>query len=634
MTQRFCLFIIVLFISGQVNGQLIRSIDGSNNNTNNPQWGSHDDRLTLLAPPAFVDSIGAMSDYDRPNPRQISNMMFAQPDLISDEQSLSDFVWVFGQFIDHDVILVESDPREPLFITFPEDDPIFPPNARPISMFRSHVMEGTGTDINNPRAYANGITAFIDASTVYGSDEARASWLRTYEAGKLKTSAGNLLPWNTTTGEFNDPSDSGAPFMELAVRPTPKRFFIAGDVRANENPLLAAFHTIFMREHNRLCDVFMAEDPTLSDEDLYQKARRWVSGIIQNIVYDEWLPVMGVHLTEYRGYRDDVNPQISNEFSAAAFRMGHTLINSNILRLQPGGEELAGGSMALRDAFFNPTAISLAGGIDPFLRGMASQVQQKLDCKVIDDVRNFLFGTPEAGGMDLAAININRGRERGLPDYNTLRSELGLPALDAMEEVTDDQEAVDDLIEIYGSVDNIDAWVGMLAEQYMPDAMFGSTIMRIMEEQFERLRDGDRFYFEGDREFSSEDIAVIKGTSFRDVIMRNTDIRIMQDNVFQAMPSSMVPAGPELENRPLAAVAYPNPTQGQTSIRIKADLDFDITVEVYDNTGKMVNTFVHALAEGENDIPLDLSPYGANNLFNVVLRKNVLEYSIVRVTKY
>ncbi|MEL6123977.1 MAG: peroxidase family protein, partial [Bacteroidota bacterium] len=624
MARTLAALIIALFASYQVSAQLVRTIEGTNNNVTQTEWGSEGDVLINIAPPAFPDGISAMSDFDRPNPRVISNRMFAQSELIPDEESLSDFVWVFGQFIDHEIILVEGDQREPLFIRFPEDDPVFPVEARPIGMFRSAAVAGTGTGPDNPRRYANGVTAYIDASAVYGSDHRRAEWLRTYEGGKLKVSSGNLLPWNTTTGEFNDPRDLDAPFMEDAVQLSQKHF-VAGDIRANENPLLIAYHTLFVREHNRLCEEFAIEDPSLSDEELYQKARRWVSGILQNIVYREWLPVMGVKLPEYNGYRPEVNAQISNTFSAAAFRMGHTLINSNLLRLEGNGDDIPSGTIGLRDAFFNPLAISLAGGLDPYFRGMATQVQQKLDCKVVDDVRNFLFGPPEAGGMDLAAININRGRERGLADFNSLRAAIGLPTLDAMDAINSEDEVIDLLLEIYGTVDNVDPWVGMLAEQYMPEAMFGQTIMTIMEEQFKRLRDGDRFYFERDDAFSSQDITVIRSTTMRDVIMRNTGIKIMQDNVFRAMPRQEIPDGPEIPAVDLSVEVYPNPTPDEAVVRLFAQAEYTVDVEIYDNLGRMVSSFDQALAQGNNDITLRLSTLPNSTYYNVVLRKNNLE---------
>jgi len=192
-------------------------------------------------------------------------------------------------------------------------------------MSRSHALEGSGTSTDNVRTYRNDLTAYIDASAVYGSTESREHWLRSFEGGKLKVSDGDLLPWNTLTGEFNDPTDNEAPFMDDAVGIGPKHF-IAGDVRANENPLLATIHTLFVREHNRLADEISADNPSLEDEEIYQVARRKVGAYLQSIVYNEWLPAMGVNIAPYGGYRDDINAQISNVFSASAFRMGHTLL--------------------------------------------------------------------------------------------------------------------------------------------------------------------------------------------------------------------------------------------------------------------------------------------------------------------
>src|SRR6185503_14936385 len=106
------------------------------------------------------------------------------------------------------------------------------------------------------------ITAFIDGSQIYGSDEARALALRTMSGGQLKTSEGNLLPYDTA-GFPND--TGGAPLAST---------FLAGDVRANENIELTAMHTLFVREHNRLAAQLAARNPTWTDEQLYQQARR------------------------------------------------------------------------------------------------------------------------------------------------------------------------------------------------------------------------------------------------------------------------------------------------------------------------------------------------------------------------
>ena len=619
--KNICFFIIFLLLPILSFTQTVRTIDGTLNNALHPEWGAEGSELFRLTSPSFSDGISAMTGDDRPNPRLISNRLFSQPENIFDDNRLSDFIWVFGQFIDHEIILVDNDHEEPLAITIPEDDEVFIPGGVPIFMFRSLALEGTGTSLDNVRTYRNDLTAYIDASAVYGSSVSRANWLRSYEDGKLKVSQGDLLPWNTITGEFNDATDPRAPFMDDAVGIGPKHF-IAGDVRANENPLLATIHTLFVREHNRLATEIAAENPDFNDEEIYQAARRKVGAYLQSIVYNEWLPAMGVNVAPYGGYREEVNAQISNVFSAAAFRMGHTLINSNIMRLDAEGQTIASGDITLRDAFFNPVVIPLVGGIEPYVRGMAAQVQQELDCKVIDDVRNFLFGLPGQGGLDLAAININRGRERGLGDYNTIREDIGLPRLQSLSEISSNVDDIAVLEDLYGSVDRLDAWVGKLAEDHMPSSMFGNTIMAIMADQFQRLRDGDKFFYLNDTALSEEDKVEITNTTFRDIIMRNTGIDVMQDNVFTAMDPSDLIQGPDIELTDLNAVLYPNPSINNVFVKIYAEEDYDIDLSLFDDLGRLMSQTDVSLTEGENIIDLDIQNLGEGGMYNVILRRD------------
>ncbi len=519
-----------------------RSIDGSGNNILNPDLGATHTQLKRFTSIGYSDGISAPGGLTRPNPRTISNELFAQDTLVNDPLNLSDFVWVFGQFMDHDISLT-GDSNESAFVQVPAGDPWFDPFGQGtalIFMSRSEPMSGTGTSTSNPREHPNEITTWIDASNVYGSDTARANWLRTFVDGKMKVSLGNLLPFNTFTGNYATPINYNAPGMDDAVGIS-NYHFVAGDVRANENPLLSAFHTLFVREHNRLCDILKLEYPNWTDEQLYQHTRKIVGGLIQNIVYSEWLPAMGLQVDPYAGYDSTIDPRIMNVFSTAAFRMGHTLLNSTLLRLDNDGNEIPDGHLALQDAFFNPLSmIWTGGGIDVLFKGMGTQVEQDLDCKVIDDVRNFLFGPPGAGGLDLASININRGRERGLPDFNTIRSDFGLTPYNTFIDLNPDTSVANTLQQLYGDINNLDAWVGMLAEGHMPNALFGETIMEIMEVQFMGLRDGDRFYFENDSALSATEISEIQNTTLHDIIMRNTNISLMQPNVFEALPHNEI----------------------------------------------------------------------------------------------
>lgn len=519
----------------------VRTYNGSNNNLQHPYWGANHTQLKRIVAPDYGDKISTPAGSNRPNPRMISNALFAQADeqgetiLINNQLQLSDYVWVYGQFLDHDISL--SDPgEEPFMVPVNFPDHHFNPGGVfdnvVIPMNRTKPLEGTGTSIDNPREHFNEINSWIDGSVVYGSDAFRANWLRLGEDGKLKVSSGNLMPYNTLSGEMEDIIDIDAPFMGDDVGSTP-RLFVSGDVRANENPLLIGLHTLFVREHNRLCEEYAHKYPDWSDEQLYQKVRKIVGGTIQAIAYEEWLPTMGIHLEAYTGYNENVDPTVLNVFSAAAFRLGHTLLNGNINRVNLAGDSHPEGPFTLREVFFKPSLVNQEG-LEPFLKGMSLQVQQEMDAKVVDDVRNFLFGPPGSGGLDLVAININRGRERGIPDINTIREALGLIPYRNFTQITNNDLIAGTIHELYKDINNIDAWVGMLAEEHLPNTLFGETITTILQYQFTALRNGDRFYYEYDPALTKEEKNRIKNTRLSEVIMRNTEIAYMQPNVFRA----------------------------------------------------------------------------------------------------
>lgn len=537
MQRQTLLSVLLIFGFITAFAQDIRSYDGSFNNLTNTDWGTVHSNLDRVTDVAYADGISEPSGITRPNPRTISNDLFSQTGLLNDPRSLSSYIWTWGQFIDHDIDLTDDDPTELAMIQVPMGDPWFDTNntgSVMIPMKRSEFDAATGTSTANPRQHPNRISTFIDASNVYGSDQTTADWLRTFSGGKLKTSLGNLLPFNTTTSDLQGPIDSNAPHMADAVGASPK-LYVAGDIRANENLLLTSFHTLFVREHNRLCVELAADNPTWSDEELYQHARKMVGGFLQAICYEEWLPTMGIEIPAYTGYDTSVNPAIMNIFSGAAFRM-HSLINGEILRMDNNGNTINQGNISLKDAFFNPTELINGGGIDPLFKGMATVITQNFDSKLVDDLRNFLFGAPGAGGLDLAAINIQRGRERGFPDYNTVRTNFGLSAFTAFDQICSDPAVVSILEDIYNNdINNIDPFVGFLAEDQMSGMMVGETMNAIIGEQFKRLRDGDRFYYENDPVLTAAEKSEIKNTRLVEIIMRNTNIDLMQGNLFSAM---------------------------------------------------------------------------------------------------
>src|SRR5262249_10482951 len=149
------------------------------------------------------------------------------------------------------------------------------------------------------------------------------------------------------------------------------------------------------------------------------------------ITYSGWIPaLLGPDaLLPYTGYNADTapNPGIANEFSTALFRVGHSMLGDDIEFINNDGTEFQDG-IPLNVGFFNPPRITQPGepggvapGIGPILKYLASDPSSEVDTSITDPVRNFLFGQPGQGGFDLASLNIQRGRDHGLSDYNTIR---------------------------------------------------------------------------------------------------------------------------------------------------------------------------------------------------------------------
>lgn len=607
------LSIVCIILAGpmsmlQLNAQEVRTINGVNNNFQHPGWGALGAPLERVAPVSFSDGFQSPARLESVNPREVSNTLFSQAEPKADRDNRSDYIWVFGQFMDHEITLVSPNQVEPVHIPVPACDENFDPNCDGIAripMTRSTFKEGTGTDEGNPRIYVNEVTHWIDGSAVYGSTPQRSTWLRSFQDGKLKVSKGNLLPFNTITGEFNDAIDPEAPHMDNN-NPYTSRVFVGGDVRTNENPNLAVMHTLWVREHNRICDQLKEKHPNWSDEELYQYARRIVGGLIQHITFDEWLPAMGIELDPYQGYQPRLNPAILLEFSAAAYRMGHTLVSSRIVRMDDHCDPMPSGNMDLQTAFFNPRPILIEEGIEPFLKGMSAQIQQHFDCKLIDDLRNFLFMSPEAGlGMDLASININRAREMGVADYNTIRASLGLEPIDEFSDICQDNEFNQQLADLFGSVDNIDPWVGFLAEEHMPGMLFGESVATILKLQFQRLRDADRFYYEIDPALTQEWIDNIKSTTMADIVLRNTSLKLMQDNIFFASPECDM-SKIELAERHLEMKIYPNPTVDYFNLAIYGTNESEASYQITNSTGQIYEEGILQLDLGMNTFSMTL----------------------------
>lgn len=500
-----------------------RTIDGTDNNLTNTTWGATNTELLRLAAQAYGDGISTPAGATRLSAREISNIVMTHPGgSVQNPVRASDWVWQWGQFVDHDIDLTPgASPAEPFDIPVPLGDPFFDPfstGTEVIGFSRSTFDPLSSSPF---RQQLNLITSYIDASNVYGSDLTRANELRTLDGtGMLKLSTGNLLIFNTA-GLPNAPDNSAT-------------YFLSGDVRANEQLGLTATHTLFTREHNAWAARLHTLFPALNGDQIYENARAFVGAEIQVITYNEFIPALMGNgaLPAYTGYNSSTDPSIANEFSTSLYRVGHTMLSPTLLRLDANLNPISAGNIPLQNAFFNPSEIVNNGGIEPLLRGLARQIHERIDGKLVDDVRNFLFGPPGAGGFDLASLNIQRGRDHGLPDYNTVRAAYGLAPKASFADISSDPNVQAALAAAYASVDDIDSWVGGLSEDRVPGSQCGELVQKVLVDQFTRLRDGDRFFYKN--YFPTNLQLTVETQNLSKVIKRNTPIGSeLQNNVFK-----------------------------------------------------------------------------------------------------
>jgi peroxidase len=622
----------------------VRTLDGSGNNAQHPEWGAVGSTYARVAPAAYADGVARMAGG--PPARYVSNRIFNDlaQNLFS-ENGVTQWTFTWGQFLDHTFGLRQTDgERAP--IAFDPDDPLEAFEAdTPIEFRRTPAAPGTGA--SSPREQMNTVSSYIDAWSLYGGSAERLEWLRegpvdgdlSNNGAHLLTAPRGYLPRADARGDA-----TAAPAMELQGRLAayPAEARVAGDVRANENALLTSVHTLFAREHNRIVD---ALPRVLSEQVKFEIARRVVAAELQYVTYNEFLPALGVELAPYRGYDPAVNPSLSNEFAVVGYR-AHSMIHGEIepradaadytdaeldaLREQ-GVEVEAENEQADEDedaeedeavertltvplnvAFGNPGLVP-AIGLDAFLAGLADEAQYRNDEQIDNQLRSVLFQVPGPGVrdpsecldgpklpecfttvLDLGALDIQRGRDHGIPSYNDVRAAYGLERKRSFAEITgeateefgadpevDRDDPIDDpdildfvelldrdgnpvepeseeadetvvtgrrrttlaarLKAIYGDADRVDAFVGMMAEPHVTGAEMGELQLAMWKRQFEALRDGDRFFYLNDPSLETirQRFGIDYRKTLREIIVANTNLEEsdLQSNVFKTVAS-------------------------------------------------------------------------------------------------
>lgn len=571
-----------------------QSLDGWGNNRAHPDWGRAGVSYLRVAPANYVDGIGL--PVTGPNARYVSNRVFndAGQDLYS-RRGVSQWAATWGQFLDHTFGLRAGGGDEAP-IPFDNADPLerFPSDLPFVPFARSAAAPGTG--VTTPREQPNEVSSYIDASAVYSDTGDRLEWLREGPVdGDLTNNGARLLMPDQYLPRLNTRGDaSSAPPMDDATGAMGERAAVAGEFRGNENIGLLATHTLLAREHNRI----VARLPGwLSEEQKFQIARRVVSATQQYITYEEFLPAMGVRLAPYRGYDPTVNASLGNEFATVGYR-AHSMVRGDFTvdaaaNRYPAARldawRAAGIGVTVRGdrvrivvppalALFNPDLVE-GLQLGPLLAGIGSHVQAANDEQVDDIVRSAQLTLCQAqcatATFDITAIDVQRGRDHGMPSYNDLRRAYGLAPRASFRAVTgeasetfpsdpeltagaelDDPDSLDfthlydrhgdevppgsaaatagerrtptaaRLRAIYGDVSTMDAFVGMLAEPRVPGSELGELQQAIWQRQFADLRDGDRFFYRNDPVL--ETIRQRFGIDYRhdlgDLIALNTDV--------------------------------------------------------------------------------------------------------------
>ncbi|EFX79821.1 hypothetical protein DAPPUDRAFT_51887, partial [Daphnia pulex] len=538
-------------------------IDGSCHNQVHPQWGKANTPFQRILPNAYADGVyeprKAVNGTQLTSPRVISTTVIQRPTRTSDDYTLVLMTW--GQFITHDMTksssFTSADGQTPqccnvtsggpldaellhpfcLPIHIPEDDSFYSQyNQTCMTFVRTHI----GGDYSCSLGHAeqlNSITHWLDGSMVYGSSLSELNNLRVGEEG--------LLKYSTTDGK-----------ELLPLRPGCSTCYFAGDARALENPQLTIIHTLMMREHNRIARALKKLNPLWDEETLFQETRRIVVAELQHITYNEYLPAMlgekamedfklkpstvGVQYNE----ENAVNPSILNEFAAAAFRIGHSQVQGSLVLYDENNQEVTDQSFTLSNSFFNSSMVPQPGFIDNAIRGLTKQVPSSVDVEYTSQLTNLLFKGSNAFGMDLVSLNVQRGREHGIPDYNTVRAFCGLPKAASFEDLSNEieQQTIDTLKSVYDSVDDIDLYIGCLSESSKPVAgsVLGPTALCIIANQFAIIKNNDRYFYDVTNQISSFSTAqydeIRKSASLARIMCDNNngDINTVQPNAFRA----------------------------------------------------------------------------------------------------
>nr|XP_022327763.1 peroxidase-like protein [Crassostrea virginica] len=557
--------------------QKYRSPCGACNNLEDPLLGKAFTPFRRIVPSAYDDGVEAPRTLSvlggsLPSARDVSNAVHRE-DITSVNSQLTPFLTTFGQFLDHDFTstplmqgengeIIEDccsapDRFECFSIAIPANDPHFRDPARKcMHVVRSDAAPPLDCSVGI-RQQQNQRSSFIDGTMIYGFNRAKEDSLRSGQWGYMKVSE----DYSNTPGMMpKSREDTCNIKMEDRQAPETQHCFDAGDHRHTENPLLTVIHTAFLRRHNLIATQLRERFGILDDELLFQETKRIVIAELQHITYKEFLPVVLnkellrlFNLRINKPAHDDVynsssDPRTINAFAAAVFRFGHTLVRQIV-----GADN--GNSVFIDSLFehFDRPRLTLSSngfGHEHMANWKARTGSSQPDSSIVDAIRNRLFESESlmlnraTNSFDLAALNIQRGRDHGLPGYNVYRQWCGFPPARhfgtwTLGLVDHDAREAAKLRSIYRHPDDIDLFAGGLSERRLPGALLGPTFSCILAFQFKQLREGDRFWYENPHPihgFTTEQLLELKKTTLAKIMCSTAEGR----QLMEIQPSLMV----------------------------------------------------------------------------------------------
>ncbi|XP_032337176.1 dual oxidase 1 isoform X2 [Camelus ferus] len=554
----------------------VQRFDGWYNNLMEHRWGSKGSRLQRLVPASYADGVyQPLGGPHLPNPRDLSNTAMRGPAGRASLRNRTVLGVFFGYHVLSDLVSVEKPgcPAEFLNIHIPPGDPVFDPDQRGdvvLPFQRSRWDPETGQSPSNPRDLTNEVTGWLDGSAIYGSSHSWSDELRSFSGGRLASGPDPAFP-----RDAQDPRLMWTPPDPATGQRGPRGLYAFGAERGNREPFLQALGLLWFRYHNVWAQELARQHPLWGDEELFQHARKRVIATYQNIAMYEWLPsFLQQTPPAYTGYRRFLDPSISPEFLAASEQFFSTMVPPGVYmrnascHFQGVINRNSSVSRALRvcNSYWSREHPNLrrAEDVDALLLGMASQIAEQEDHVVVEDVRDFWPGPLKFSRTDHLASCLQRGRDLGLPSYTQARAALGLAPVTRWQDVNpalsrSDSTVLEATAALYSQdLSRLELLPGGLLESHGdPGPLFKAIVL----DQFVRLRDGDRYWFENTRNglFSEKEIAEIRNTSLRDVLVAVTNVNpgALQPSVFFWHAGDPCPQPRQLSTEGLPACAPP-----------------------------------------------------------------------------